>query len=87
MLSGIISLNGSAMFEPMRQILAYRLTMLSTDLPVKLFAYCITFMFPLAQVFMTSNRRTYRTRRCKESRLSRFLMDGAVFTLEAEDDV
>ena len=60
MLSRNISINGSATFEPMRHILTYRLTALSTDHLVKSFMHCITFMFRLAQVFMTSSRHAYR---------------------------
>ena len=60
MLSRNLGLNGSATFEPMRQVLTYRLTMFSTDIPVKSFACCIMFMFRLAQVFMTSSHRAYR---------------------------
>ena len=60
-LIGNISVDGSAMYEPKRQISAYRLTALSTDPPVKSFARCLTFMFWLAQVFMTSSCRAYRT--------------------------
>ena len=40
-LSRNLSLNGSTTFEPMRQVLAYRLTMFSTDIPVKSFAHCL----------------------------------------------
>ena len=59
-LAGNTSINGSATFEPMSQICTYGLTALSADLPVKSFVRCLTFMFQLAQVFMTSSRRGYR---------------------------
>ena len=61
MLTGNTSINGSATFEPMSQISAYGLTALSADLPVKSFVRCLTFMFRLAQVFMTSSCHAYRT--------------------------
>ena len=32
-------------FEPTRQVLTYRLTAFSTNIPVKLFVLCLTFMF------------------------------------------
>ena len=60
-LSRNLGLNGSATFEPMRQVLAYRLATFSTDIPVKSFARCLTFMFRFGQVFTTSGCHTCRT--------------------------
>ena len=44
-LSRNLGLSGSATFEPTRQVLTYRLTVFSTNILVKSFTLCLTFMF------------------------------------------